>query len=268
MFVCLIVILEGCWHARERRARLASDPIRLLDPPQPWIGVRAGCGVLGLGLLFLVCYQLVLPFGAMPGGYRMATVLRFAAAAGCACAILSLVRGCWSAGLADIALGLLTVSVCALATVFVPAEPRELGQRYLSAFNAIVFALSFMTWFWSWLAEVWHQQLDESLPPGQGPGWTTAGRLVPVSRRFSLVASVGGVMVAGLMAVWPALPTVAVDDDSLGRMAAGVSAHLLLILVLMRCGRRTGRSVFRLLSLPAALSMMAFVVIRVRPYMS
>ncbi len=264
--LCILVAAERLWRDRKRRALLTSDPSGLLEPIGSWPGVRIACATVGLALIFLVCHQLIVPTDTQPGGYRVAAVARSAAAAMCAGAILVQVGRQWSANLADIALGLLTLAVCTLATVFVPEQPRELAPRYPLVFNALVFALALMTWFWSWLAEVWQQQLDTRAADGREPAWTTAGRLVSVNRRFALVTAVAGVVVAALMSVWPALRTVSADDDSLGRMSAGVVGHLLLLLAVRRCARWTQRAAFNILSLLVLLSMLAFVAVRARQY--
>ena len=262
-----LVIAEGLWRARRRRVLDTSWD--LLNPIPSWSGVRVVCGVAGLMLILLLCYQLAMPADAGPGtptGGRAGAVVRSVAAVACALAILAHVGRLWSVDLADVALGLLTLAACTLATVFVPDQPRELDRRYPLIFNAIVFALALMTLFWSWLAEVWQQQLDQTASEGRPVAWTTAGRLVPVNRRFSQVTGAGGLMVAMMMAVWPALRTVSADDDSLERMSAGVAAHLLLLLASMRCARWTGRSAFNILSLFVLLSMIVFVAVRARPY--
>lgn len=264
--LCILVAAERLWRDRKRRALLTSDPLELLEPIARWPGVRGACGAVGLALIFLVCHQLVVLPDTQPGGYRVAAVARSIAAVMCAGAILAQVGRQWSVNLADIALGLLTLAVCTLATVFVPEQPRELAPRYPLIFNAIVFALGLMTWFWSWLAEVWQQQLDTRAADGCEPAWTTAGRLVAVNRRFSLVTAVAGLVVAAMMSVWPALRTVSADDDSLGRMSAGVAGYLLLLLAVRRCARWTRRAAFNILSLLVLLSMLAFVAIRARQY--
>ena len=265
----ILVVAERLWRARRRRALLASARWGLLEPIPSWSEGQVVCGVAGAVLILLLCYQLAVPADVWPGptsAGRATAVVRSAAAVVCASAILVHVGRLWSVNLADIALALLTLAACTLATVFVPDEPRELDERYPLIFNAIVFALGLMTWVWGWLAEVWHQQLDQGVPDGRDPAWTTAGRLVPVNRRFSQVTGAGGLMVAAIMSVWPALRTVSADDDSLGRMSAGVAAHLLLLLASMRCARWTRRPAFRILSLFVLLSMVVFVVVRARRY--
>lgn len=265
LVLCALVAAEGFWQARRRRAMVVSNPSALLDPIVPWPGIRALCGIVGLGLIFLVCYQLLVPIGDFRGGHRVPIALRAAAAIACACAVLVQVWRSWVVGLADIALGLFTLAACTLATVFVPAEPHDLPHRYPLIFTAIVFAFGLMTWFWSWLADVWRQQLDE-VTKTCDPAWTTAGRLIPVNHRFSLVACFGGLAAAVMMSIWPVLPMVSADDDSLGRVAAGVAAHLLLLLAALGCARRTNRLSFRILSLLTALSMVTFLVVRILPY--
>jgi len=279
-----LVVVEGLWRAHRHRERLVSDPSRLLEPIPAWPGVGVACGVVGLVLILLLCYQLAAPFDTPPGSplaERMAVVARAVAAVVCACAILAQVGRRWSVSLAAISLALLTLAVCTLATAVLPDQPRDLNHRYPLVFNAIVFALGLMMGFWGWLAQVWQQQRDEGRSGGtepraqasgkhqattHDPAWTTAGRLVPVNRRFALVTGIVGLVVAGTMSLWPTLRTVSADDASLGRAVAGIAAHLLLLSASIQCARWTRRFAFHILSLLVLLSLVAFVAVRVRAY--
>ncbi|MFH0982659.1 MAG: hypothetical protein V2A79_14135, partial [Planctomycetota bacterium] len=272
----VLAVAEEVWRTRRRRALLISDPSRLLRPIPSWPGVRLAGGGVGLLLVFLIGYPLLMPFEAWPVGYRAGALLRSAAAVAGAAVLLVQVGQVWSRGLADLALGLLTLAVCTLATAFVPLDSSDRPRHCPVLLNAVVFALGLMTWFWTWLAQVWQQQRDEDrtatenrtatvrerpeedaapnrlspqhsalLPsgvrPGTDPAWTTAGRLVPVNRRFSLVTGVGGLVVAVAMSLWPLLGVPPANDASWGRMSAGIAAHLVLLLALLRCARSAGQ---------------------------
>ena len=273
--LCALLLAEGRWRAHRRRARLVSDLSRLPNPVPPWPGVPAACGVVGLSLILMVCYQLVATSNAATASLltdRTVAGAQAAAVGICACTILAQVGRRWNVILAYISLGLLTLAVCTFATVFVPDQPHDLNRRYPALFTAIILALGLMTWFWGWLAHVWQQQRDEpsgrpGADPGAGadpgdPAWTTAGRLVPVNRRFALLAAVTGLVLAGTMSLWPILRTVSTDDDSPRRLVAALAAHVLLLLASARCARWSQRFAFHLVGVLVILSMVAFVVVR------
>jgi hypothetical protein len=262
LVVGVLAVAEGLWRARKHGAALRSDLSGLLRPILPWPGVRSASAAVGLALLLLIADQLVFSSASGQGGERLAALLRTAAAVACAGALLVHVGRAWSPRLAYLAVGLLTLAACTLATAFVPDQPRGGPRPHPVTLNALVVALGLMTWFWSWLAQVWQQQLDAGSPEGQEPAWTTAGRLVPINRRASLVTGVAGLVVAGLMAAWPLLPVVSGDDDSWGRMLAGVAAHLLLLLALIGSARWSRRAAFHLVGLLVLLSSILFVAVR------
>jgi hypothetical protein len=70
------------------------------------------------------------------------------------------------------------------------------------------------------------------------------------------------------MTVWPRLPAIAAMDHSYGRIAAGLSANLYLLLVMLWCSRRLQRLTFHLLTMLAVLSTMGFVIMRMLPFAS
>jgi hypothetical protein len=255
-WLCLTLLALG-WSTRRERCRLVRlDPHRLLTPPRSWTGIRGSCGLVAAGLLFLVVAGLAAPVELRTGGYRLAALLLGIAAMAGGAAVFFLVAHQWNALLADVAMGLVTLSICALFTVGVPSNPEPLRERFPLLFNAILLALAVMTALWSWLASVWCQQLDNGKP------WTTAGHLVAAATDFAFQSAALGILLALLMAAWPLLPGIGVADSSVGRFIFGVGAHLLLMLVLVRCWRRTGRRRFIHGFIFAAASMILFIAVR------
>ena len=251
--LCVALTAEGLLARRRGALALRTDSARLLDPPPAAPGFRAGCTGIALFIAVLSLVGLAVPVELQPGGYRLSalvlTVSTFAAGVG---ALVMLGRQ-WNGALADLAMALVTLAACALLTTLVPSQPRTLDERYPMVFNAIVFALAIMTWLWSWLAGVWTQQLDH------GTAWTTTGRLVEPAVEFSFQASAAGLVIAVLMAGWPRLPGIIATDDSPGRLLMGIGAHFLLLLAVLACRRRTGRTRFTRAAVAVAVSLLLFL---------
>jgi hypothetical protein len=251
--LCVALTVEGALVRHRRALALRTEPARLLDPPPASPGFRAGCGAIALFIAVLSLVGLAVPVELHPGGYRLsALVLSVAAFATGAGAFVMLGRQ-WNLVLADLAMALVTLAVCALLNTLVPSQPRTLDERYPMIFNAILFALAIMTWLWSWLAGVWRQQLDE------GRAWTTTGLLVEPAAEFSFQTTAAGLVIAILMAGWPRLPGIIAADDSPGRLLMGIGAHFLLLLAVLACRRRTGRTRFTRAAVAVAVSLLLFL---------
>jgi hypothetical protein len=156
-------------------------------------------------------------------------------------------------------MGLLSLALCCVAVMLLPAEPAALSVRYPLILNATLIALAVITWLWAWLSCVWHQQLD------QGNAWTTAGWLIRPAQRLSFFAGMLGLALASLMTVWPRLVGMPDMDHSLGRIAAGVAGHLVLLWALLWCARRLRRRSFTALAFLSLASMLSFVYVRSLP---
>jgi hypothetical protein len=246
---------EGATRRRRRRG-MPTNATELPEPVLPAPGLRGSRGAAALLLVLLTCYGLASPVELHPGGYALgALILGAAAAAGGAAMFVSVTRQ-WSINLADLAMGLVTLAVCAWMTAGVPSEPRELAVRSPMTLNAIVFGLAGMTWVWSWLSRVWEQQLDEGQP------WTTAGRLVWPSGDFSFLVAAVALTLALLMAGWPMIPGIAASDSSRGRILFGVAGHLLLLLSVLACARRFRRASFTRLAVLVVVSLLIFLGVR------
>jgi len=254
--ICILAIAEGVSIGRRRARALRTDPLRLLEPSPIRPAMRAACGAGALAVAALALAGLAVPVQLGSWGYRLSGLLVAVTTAAAGTAVFALLWRHWNRYLADVAMGLMTLSVCGFAAMLVPSEPEELNERYPLMFNAIVFALACMAWTWNWLGGVWEQQLDN------GQAWTTAGRLVAPANDFSFQIAAVGLIIAFLMAGWPRLPSIGCADDSHGRVLFGVAGHLLLVLVCLDCTRRTRRTRFTRAAVLAVASLMIFIGVR------
>lgn len=250
-------------HSRSLWAALREDPDGLASFRPQYPGLSLAGGMLSLGCLLLVVYHLLVPVPIVSGGGYALTSIAVTVAAGVAAlgAFLSIHRE-WDPYLADLALGLLSLAFAAGFTLFVPDAGDSLAARYPMLFNAIMVGLGFASALCGWLAIVWTQQRGEDGP------WTTAGRLIPFMKRFAFLTAALALFVAALMTFWPTLPSVSVSDDSVGRVIAGVGAHVFLLGVVLWNARRLQRLTLHLLSVLTAVGLFAFVISRVFPYTS
>ncbi|MBN1512946.1 MAG: hypothetical protein JXB13_13105 [Phycisphaerae bacterium] len=254
--LCGAVVAEGTVRSFRLARGLREDPNLLLEPLPESRLLQAGCSVIGAILVLLAVLGLAVPLELRPGGYRLAALghASFAFAGGVA--LFALVWRRWNSVRAELAMGLVTLAVCLVASAFVPNAPQELQRRYPMVFNAMLIALAMMAWLWGWLSGVWRQQLDGEV------AWTTTGHMVGPAADFAFQAAGIGLIVALLMAAWPRMGAIGAGDDSLGRMLFGIGGHLLLIFALLAGGRRTGRTRFGRTAAVAVLSLLIFICIR------
>ena len=165
----------------------------------------------------------------------------------------------WSIDAAEVGMALICLCLCCAGQSLLPTEPAALARRSPLIFNALMVTLGVMSWFWCWLGCVWVQQLDG------GSAWTTGGRMIVPAWRMSFYAGLLALASAWIMTVWPRLGGVPTMDHSLGRIASGVAAHLLILWAFLWCGRQTRRSGFVGLAVLAVASLLAFVYVRTRP---
>ncbi len=210
-------------------------------------GLRTSCGVVGLGVMLLCCYHLVVPAGVGGYEYRLTAAAVALISLTCGTNIFFLVGRRWSVNLAELAMALVSVGICALAVMTVPSRPMLLADRFPMIFNAMVVGLALGAWVWSCLATRWR-------------------RLAPYAERFSFTTACLGLLTAAIMAIWPRLPRIAAMDDSLGRFAAGIGGNLLLLLVTLWCARRLKRVTFHLLALLVIISTVGFLAVRIAPF--
>jgi len=144
----------------------------------------------------------------------------------------------------------------------VPDQNRPLVEQYPIVFNAMMIGLALAAALWTWLTDVWQQQLDH------GMAWTTTGRLIPFAGRHAFLAAALAWVSGVVMMIWPRLSTVATADESFARVTAGVGGNLLLLLVTLWSSRRLNRPAFRILTTMVVLSTAGFLLVRMLPYRS
>lgn len=244
---------------RRRLARAWPDRLDdLVAPYSRWPAYVQIEAVLAAVILVLGVYQIVRPgdWSWQPG---LVSSLG-AAVAGTVCLFLAHRR--WSTNTAELAIALTTLAVVVLAaTLAAPfglSDPgAEYARRLPILFNAVLFGLLFMIWFWSWLARFWEQQV-----PDGGPAWTTAGRMIPPLGRATFLVSALAVLISFQMAIWPERVATVDTDNTPGRIAAGLIAITLLAVVTARQARRCDSSAWATLSVALVAAAFFFGLIR------
>lgn len=260
--LCAAVAGQVIHDDRLRWRLIRVDPSALLNIGSGWKLLPAAAAIGGIALILLTFLQ----FATVGDGADWTSRFRWLglAAAGCgsAAAVFFVLNRHWSRGLGDVAAGLLTAGVCALAVAVAPTGAAEWSYRFPVHFNTILVALAVLIAFWNWIHGVWEQQLDG------GEAWTTAGRLRSMCSRFAYTTGLVGLSVGLILAAWPRLRGIPGRDASLGRVVFGVAAHLLLVLVLMRSWRRWRRTTFAVLAAMVSLSLVFFIVARAADFVS
>jgi len=262
----LAVVLVAASLMQERRYRRRRNrawPDRLddlLEPYPRWPAYVQAESVVAAAVLILGVYQIVSP-------QRNVWLLDFAnfavsLSAGLTCLFMTYRR--WSGNTAGLGVALLTLSLVALACLvssfFVPQDVRaDYARRIPVLDNAVLFALAVAIVYWSWLTRFWQQQLHGGRP------WTTAGRMIPFADRAAFLLAGLAALVAFRMALWPRQIQVNVEDNSIGRMAAGLLAIFLLSLISTWKARRTDSWTQATLAIAFLIAAVVFVFVRVPP---
>lgn len=226
---------------------------------RPWPGFTLSVTIIAMTVILLTCYDLVVPIADSQGGFRLSALIVTISAALTALACFLLFGRTQHVHLAEAAMGLTSFAICSLATLAVPSKPTALAERYPMIFNAMIVGFAAATSVWTWLASVWEQQLDD------GRAWTTTGRLISHAKRFAFLNAALALLVSVVMAIWPRWPTVATMDDSFGRLTAGFSANLFLLLVMLWSSRRLRRFPLQVLTVATVVSAAGFLIIRILP---
>ena len=170
----LAVVLSQVWSRWHfRRQVWLTEPERLLEPHTP-------AAVL---MNFAVLLSIAAAITALcsPARWHLPLAVWMAAFGAFGAAHL-----CWHPLRGAVGVGVLMVMFIKLGDAWL------WSSGYLGEFLGALLGLGLARW----LARFWEQQLD------QGQPWTTAGRLIPVCRRISLVMLVVVLVLAGL-AFWP-----------------------------------------------------------------
>ncbi len=247
--------IEGRW-----RERPGVAPRRADGATTSWPGLRASCGIIAVSVLLLVCYQLAVPTAVIPAAPRLTTL--FVAIAACvgAWAVFRFLSRAWSGRLADAAMGLASLALCAFAVALVPEHPVLLAERYPLIFCAMIVALGLATAFWTWFS------LERSPVSETAEAEAVAGRLASRAKRSAFRCAALATLFSVLLTVWPRLRGIATTDDTFSHMTAGIAADLFLLLVILWSSRHLRRLTFHILAVLTMLSTAGFVLVRMLPF--
>lgn len=248
--------MSSCGTSGNDTSREAA-PCRQTCPLAP--GFAQSVIVLATGLLLLSAYHLAVPVRLPSISYSVGAALVTASTGLAGVSCFRLLRRTWSRGVADVALGLTSLALCAAATIAVPVEPGGLSRRYPVLFSAMIVGLALSMVLWT-AAVAWLADIDDEA--AQSPWW----RLRPYAKRFAFLSGSLALLLGLCLAIWPRRPTVPAMDDSLGRVAAGLAANLFLLLMLLWCARRLRSIAFHVLAGLAVVSTAGFVVARMLPF--
>ena len=264
--LCALLLVASLWSLRfgDKGSCEAGEDEADESPEesQAWPGFRASCTALAVLLTVLTCYHLLVPIRTFGGGFRPSALMVTGSVGLAGLGCFMLVRKRWSRGMADAAMGLASLGLCALATVAVPSHPAALSDRYPMVFNAMMVGLATATALWTWIAGIAEGRIEA------GTGSATTRQLVSHAKRFSFTCGALALIAAAMMTLWPSLPGIATMDHSYGRITAGFAANLFLLLVLLWSARRIGRLTFQLLTMLSVVSTIGFLVMRMMPFVS
>lgn len=243
----------------EGRSGAAHDSLQQEALPP---GLSVAFTLLALAVTALTTYHLLVPIKLGSGGEALTGVVLAAESALAAAATLITLRRHWSPYRADAGITLVSLSLCACATVLVPRVPTALTDRYPMIFNAIMIGLIAGVIIFVFRARKLRENANGATE--ESYEWRLSGWLL----RFAFFNAALALVAGAMMAIWPELPTVATMDDSLGRVAVGTATNLLLVLVLIWCARRLRQSTIHGLTVMAVIATCAFVIVRLLPFAS
>lgn len=256
LVVCVFITAQGLLEHRKAWRMLRTTPQHIGEVRVEWSGFDESCTALGLFLLLGVFAQLSMGMTTEWCDERLLAAVLGVTAFATGVALLRLVTRRWRIELGDIGVSLLSVGFATLLLTFLPADPPALSDRIPTRFNTILVGLTVMIWLWSWLYDVWEQQLDA------GEAWTTSGRLRSRIPRLIVAITIVCLIVGGMMSFWPRLPMIGTNDDSFMRMGFGIAGHLFLILALVTLARRWKHVPLAVFAGLAALNLGAFLLVR------
>lgn len=258
----VVTVLCGEIGRYRDRLRLAGeDPDVLLGARTKMPGLGSSCTCLAIAVGFLILFHLLVPVRTL-GSYRVTLLITAVCAVGGSLSCFVMCDRSWSGGLGEAGFGLSTLALATLATLLVPSHAGPLVDRYPQLFNAMIVGFAVATGGWTWLSQVWEQQLTD------GEARTTTGRLIPYVKRFAFFSAALAYLSGTLMAFWPRLPGIATMDHSYGRVISGFSANLFLLLVMLWASRRLRRATFHVLTVLVVMSGAGFMLVRMLPFAS
>ena len=241
-------------------APAGQDAISRSVAKHSYPGLSASITLVSIGLMLLTCFHLAIPIQLDNGGFRLPMLLVSASAILAGVAGLVFIRQAWNVGVADTAMGLMSLGLCGLATLAVPDSATDLSQRYPMIFNAMVVGFAAAAAL-STLAAL---RGKPDTPHGSVDA--LHAKLTPYLKRFAFLNGALGLVAASLMAAWPRWPGISATDDSLGRVLAGLGALLFHLLVLLWCSRKLKRLTLQILTVLSIIIAATFLVVRIVPF--
>ncbi len=232
----VLVVAEGVIARRRRYRLLWHNPDQLTEPDRPLWGLSGICKVGGSLLMLLVAsntlWAMLLSHDDCALAYLWPSL---AALAGAIALFMSLARF-WSVTVAFVSVWLLTFTFVNLVLTLISPGHAAIGNLSYNQLTTVLLTIVLLTAFWSWLAGVWDQQLDDAKP------WTTAGRLCCLMPRIVATKGWGACIVLAVIAVGPVAVSVSNDSDrSLARIVYTGIVYAMLVWLLLNAYRRWGK---------------------------
>ena len=245
---------------RSRWWRLLSNPHNVAAVSCYWPGLSISAVIVAIVVTLLAGFHLAVPTPIGSGGFPFNAAVVTGATGLSAVACFAFLKKSWNRSLADAAMGLSSLCLCAFPTLAIPFDRFGLAHRYPMIFNAMMIGLTVGTACWAWCAADW--QLRRTT----GSVWSTAAKLASHAQRFAFLTGSLALLVGLSMAIWPRWPSVGEMDHSLARVSDGMAANLLLLLVLLWCSRRLRASAFHVLTMLSLALTTGFLLVRVLPF--
>lgn len=256
----LMALITNRVERRHRWWRPLSNPHNVAAVSSYWPGLSLSAMIVAIAVTLLAGYHLAVPTLIGSRGFVLNAAVITGTTGLSAAACFVLLRKSWNKNLADAGLGLSSLCLCAIPTIAVPFDQFGLAHRYPMIFNAMMIGLAVSTAGWAWCAADW--QLKRST----GSIWSTTAKLASHAQRFAFLTGSLALLVGLSMAIWPRWPSVGEMDHSLARVSDGMSANLLLLLVLLWCGRRLRAPAFHILTILSLALTTGFLLVRVLPF--
>lgn len=222
-------------------------------------GFRSSIAFVAFLITPVLFQQLLVPVSAPMGGFQTSALGVGGAAGVAAMGCLLLIRRQWGPALTDAAMGLLSIALCAVAVWLLPLEKKPLSDLYPTFFATLIIGSALGTALWTVVASRWTRS---------GRNEEAREGVVFHARRFAFHCAAVGLLACTMLTFWPRMPGIAAMDHSLERVLVGFGANLFLLLTMIRCSRSLQRAPFRLLTVVSAVSTIAFLMVRMTPFVS
>jgi hypothetical protein len=261
LLAILIAIVGGVAHHMAAPSGAANESTqertrRSLLPP----GLSTSVVVVATLLVVLICFHLAVPIASNRTDYRRGAPALVGSAVIASWGCFKLLEREWHVAVAELAFALASLALCSAAAGVVPTRPGLLAAQYPMLFNAMIVGLAGAAAIWTRYVIEWQGATAVT------PARRSHLRLVPVAKRMAFLSAALALLIGVVMAVWPRWPAIATMDHSIGRVTAGFSANLFLLLVLLWCSRHIRRPTFHVLTVLSVFVTVGFLLVRVIPF--